>query len=98
MKINFSRKVKDVLGREVGDGNLGWACAFALSQAGGQQGQQGQLTPEKKFNRGVLAQRIMAAKAPMEVSAEEVADIKSAVGEVFAPGLVTPIWQTLEGK
>ena len=92
MKINFTRKVKDLLGREVGDGNLGWACAFALANAGAQ------LPPDRKFKRGVLAQRIMAAKAPLDLTAEEIAEIKAAVGEWYAAGLMTPIWQTLEGK
>lgn len=92
LKINFGRKIKDLLGREVGDGNLGLACAFALANAGVA------LPKDRKFARGVLGQRILAARVPLDLTAEEIAEIKDAVGEWYVPGLMTPIWQTLEGR
>ena len=92
MQIYFDHPIKDVLGRDVEDGNLGWACAFALATA-----KQG-LTGPQKFTRGVLAQRIMGSKESLDLTAEEVAEIKAAVGEVFASALVAPIWQALEGR
>ena len=93
MQIKFNKSIKDVLGREVTEGNLGWACSYALATAGGS------LPPEKKYQRGLLAMRISAAGTKaLELTAEEVSEVKAAVGESFQTGLVAPIWLALEGK
>jgi hypothetical protein len=92
MRIDFKQRVKDVLGRDLSDGDLGWACAFALANSGVEP----RLAPEKKFSRGVLAQRIVAGAA--EWTVEEVAEMKAAVGELYSSALVAPIWQALEGS
>lgn len=93
MKIQFRRKVKDVLGRDLSDGDLGWACCFALANA---KGGPIPLGKDQKFTRGLIAQQIMAAEDQLELTVEQVAEIKAAVGEFYSAALVAPIWQALE--
>lgn len=91
MKVDFSSRVTDALGRVVEDGNLGWVCAFALATVAGN------LTPTERFSRGCLAMRLAHADGLVTVTAEDIAAIKAAVGEAFLPGVVAPIWRALEG-
>lgn len=57
-----------------------------------------QIGGDEKFNRGMLAQRIYKEPEACEIKAEELAKIKSLIGNFPAwnAGVVTPVWLLLE--
>lgn len=74
---------------------LGGACFNSLmAQFDDEKG----LTPEEKFKRGKLAEKIYSAKGEVEVSAEEVAEIKKLIGKAYGQLIVIRTWELLEGK
>ena len=54
------------------------------------------IAPEKKFERGLLAQKISAADGPMKLTAEEIADIKLVIGKAYGPWVIAQAWPMLD--
>ena len=51
-----------------------------------------------KFERGMLAAKLMAATDDTDFSVDEVKTIKDATGEAYGPWIVMQVWNILEGK
>ena len=56
------------------------------------------LAGEKKFEMGMLAQKLATAAEDVELKAEEVVELKHRTGLVYSPAIVFYVWQRLEGK
>lgn len=98
MKIRFNRPVKTVSGRTlVGDdgktpSTLGDVAVHALCNVA-LPGEDG----EARYRRGKLARRIAQAKE-LDLEAEEIAQVKDAIGRYWRPDVVTPAFDMLEGR
>lgn len=54
------------------------------------------LASEKKFQRGLLAQKISEAKGPLTLTAENITEIKLVVGKAFGPWVIAQAWPMLD--
>ena len=54
--------------------------------------------PSIKYDRGVLAEKIINSTDETDYKVEEVATIKNSVGEFYDPWVVMKVWNILEGK
>jgi len=98
MKITgLDRALVDLRGRElIAEGEpltfRGAVAGALLSQPSGEN-----LSGAKKYRRYRLARLVMDAQGEVELTAEDVAEIKQAVGEVYLPLVVGQVWDWLEG-
>lgn len=54
--------------------------------------------PKKKFERWLLAKRVYAAESEVELTAEEVSEIKDRVAKIWAASVLGPVFELLEGS
>lgn len=55
------------------------------------------LTGQQKYRRYRLARLLTDAPSELELTAEDVAEIKQATGEIYMPLVVGQVWDWLEG-
>lgn len=55
-------------------------------------------TPQQKFDRGMLLQRISMNKLDAELATDEAALLKQLCGLAYPPQFVFPFWNFIEGK
>lgn len=96
MEINFSQKVINILGEAIKQGEeevtLRLLCQQALlANYESERSADGQ----EKYKRWELATKIK--KDVVNLSAEEVTKIKDLIGKAFAPSVVGPVYDILEG-
>ncbi len=102
MKFKLNRPLKSVLGQVVvrDDGKtqatVADAVATALGKLSPRDAREG-IPPGESFRRGKLAQRLLAAKGEVEISAEDVTLAKKAVENYYEPAIVAVIVDALEG-
>lgn len=100
MKIDFSQQPKALAGdtfkNEKNESlTLSDVCIEGLNRPHPVEDQR--LTGEQKFKRWDLSRRIYKA-TEVEVSAEEIADLKKCIGLHFPPSIVGPCFEMLEAK
>lgn len=54
------------------------------------------ITPEEKFQRGKLADKIGHSKGDLALSPEDLALLKKLIGKAFSPLIVAPAWSMLD--
>lgn len=95
MKIDFSKQMKNLDGTISQDApTLGTVAIRALVE---ELGQDDKATGQEKFDRALLAQRLVDA-GEIEISVEEAQLIKARIGKAFAPLIVMGAWQIIEGE
>jgi hypothetical protein len=52
---------------------------------------------EESFKRGQLAHRVYKTEHELDLSAENIADIKRLIGKYYGPAIVFAAWTILEG-
>lgn len=91
MRFNFESPVVDFVGNPILDNGkpvlLRDTIISALLVA------EQEMEPHKKFYRYMLAQKVFKGD---EVSVEDVAEIKAAIGKHGVPMVVGQVWQLLE--
>ena len=55
-------------------------------------------TGQKKYEKWKLAGKIIEAKTPLDVTAEDVALLKDRIGLMYSAAVVGPAYEMLEGK
>lgn len=98
MKIDFRQPMRQlngdtVKGADKKDVTLADVAIIALD---GQK--EDRFDPKEKFRRGELQDRIFRAKEGVEISIDEAALIKEAIGAAYGTRVVFQAWQMLEGK
>ncbi|PYE31213.1 hypothetical protein C8J37_11210 [Rhizobium sp. PP-WC-1G-195] len=94
MKIDFSPVVTTVEGTPLkGAPSIREAAITALTMS---VDSDVNLPPARKFELGLLAQKIALGSSNLEVSAEEIATIKDRVGKAYGTVVVLFVWQHLE--
>ncbi len=56
------------------------------------------ISGEDKVKRSMLANRIYSNPENIDLTVEEISDIKKLIGKVFGPIIVGQCWELLEGK
>ena len=104
MKINFQQVIKDLDGSNLHDDKftLGFVWTQALlapAPNGPSQSQApGRDAGEHLAKLYTLAQRIHAAKAPLDISPEDAAMLRDRIGLMYnAAAVVGPVWAMLNG-
>jgi len=101
MKIDFGQELLGIDGKPIMDPQsqeairLNSVCINALM---GQLEEDSKVAGEKKLARWTLACRVQNGKGPIDMTAEEIADIKDRVGKAFAPVIVGPAFLALDCK
>ena len=98
MKINFEQGIFNLDGTEMKTEKgepftLRNACVVSLDAA---TDEVRKMTGEDKFKRGQLAARIYRTKEPINLKAEEIAIIKTAIGFVYGPHIIHETWNLLD--
>lgn len=100
--IDFSQPIVDENGKPVpidpkqeslGVVTLKFAAIHALT---GLYDDEKGLQPEKKFERGMLAQKISESDKPIQLTAEQVAMIKQLIGKAYGPWVIAKAWPMLD--
>lgn len=101
MQLDVTRILKNIEGKpfkETGekskDLTLGKACVGALLYIKNNDTVDG----NEKFLRGEIAMRIHGAKKFVDLTIEDIAKIKTLVGDLYGPMLILRIWEILEQK
>lgn len=91
MQFNFEAPITDFIGNPITDGGkqvlLRDTIVSALLAA------EQDMEPHKKFYRYMLAQKVFKSE---DLSVEDVAEIKAAVGKHGVPMVVGQVWKLLE--
>jgi hypothetical protein len=101
MRIDFGRQLVAINGEPMTDGadgtevTLRLVCVNAL--LADMESDRG-ATGVQKMGRWTLATRIFNANGPLDMTVEEVTEIKDRVGKAFATGIVGPAFALLDGN
>jgi len=99
MKVNFSQAIKDFEGETVKDEmgkelSLSEICVKAILAL---FKSEENISGEEKYKRYKLSDKIYN-KSEVELSAEEVAEVKKLVGKMYSPLVVGLVYDILEGR
>lgn len=100
MIINFEQKLKTIDGKNLilpnsQDGTLKYFACEALQLT---FQDERDLDPNKKCLRWLLATRIYANPTKIDLTVEEIAEIKKLIGKAYGPLVVGQAFLILEGK
>lgn len=96
MQIDLSQQLKNLDGSDIANGTLRQIAVGALHAV--LQGDE-LLPPAKKYERGKLAKKIYEANGEaFDISAEELADLKTLIARAYGPLVVVQAFDMIEGK
>lgn len=101
MKINLNTPLIHFDGKPIENQNGSMTAATAIIDAlMGMYKDEDNLPAMKKVMRHTLAVKIYEAKEkpPVEVSIEELSEIKTLVGKFYGPAVVGPVYKILEER
>lgn len=100
MIINFEQLLKRIDGTdlELEGGKSGTLKHFAIEALQFVWPDERDLDPNKKCARWLLATRIYANPSKIDLTVEEIAEIKKLIGKAYGPLVVGQAWEMLEGK
>lgn len=97
MKRNLKRDVTDFDGNPIKIGDDVLTVDKAVKQALLSHGPgDDSEPPDRKFGRWKLAERIHSSPSDVELSAEEIADIKKRIAGLWPAAVVGPVFMALE--
>lgn len=100
MLIDFNQTIKQIDGTEltITEGKEATLKHFALEALQLNFQDETNLSADTKCKRWLLATRIYANPAKIDLTAEEIVEIKKLIGKAYGPMIVGQAFQMLEGK
>lgn len=100
MVINFNQTLKRIDGTNLtlDGGKDGTLKHFAMEALQFNFNDERDITPETKCKRWLLATRIYANPEKIDLTVEELAELKKLIGKAYGPLVVGQTWEILEGK
>lgn len=97
MKVDFNTPIKDIKGVVVKNGQddltlESIACTVLLGVAAGDEN----IDPKVKIRRFKLAVKLSEGKGEVDLSAEDIADLKALIGKNYAPLVVGRAFEILD--
>ncbi len=99
MQIDFTKTMQNIDGNDfVNEGKKVTLKDITINSLLGVYDDERALDPQIKFRRGLLAQRIYANSKEIDLTVEEIAEVKKLIGKNYGPLFVVQAWQILEGR